>query len=376
MNRLIITGFIGLALVLPASAQFYPGSVNFAPSETQGVCRGLSGSQDQGANIRSFSVGGNGGFWGGGGGANVATPWSTQYGAWIQQANSGTLSDDIASQQADFQAAFQNQDLRLRKLQLKRAAFDEMMYEKMNTPPPELVREQERQERLTRARNTPPDNEIWSGQALNEMLTNIQRIEAREGVRGYKIPLNPDIVKHLNVSTTSDDSGSNEFFKATMISDWPLAFITDDFAADRKRIQDNINALVNAQKGGRIDQAAVVDSRKAREDLKSKLFANRSNVSFTDYANALEFLNRLDNAISVLSKPGARNFVDGAFSAQGETVGELITYMTSKGLRFARATPGFEPSYTAFYQNLVTYDISLSRLVGDQSTYMFSPGKK
>ena len=147
MSRFVITGFMSLAVGFPAFGQFYPGSANYASSETQGFARGLSGAQDQGANIRSFSVGGNGGFWGGGG-ANVATPWSSQYGAWIQQANSGTLSDDIASQQADFQAAYQNQDLRLRKLQLKRAAFDEMMYEKMNTPPPwSLVREQKRQER-------------------------------------------------------------------------------------------------------------------------------------------------------------------------------------------------------------------------------------
>ncbi len=375
MSRLVIAGFIGLAVGFPASAQFYPGSANYAPSETQGLARGLSGTADQGANIRSFSVGGNGGFWGGGA-SNVATPWSSLYGSWIQQANSGTLSDDIASQQADFQAAFQNQDLKLRRLQLKRASFDEMMYEKMNTPPPELVREQDRQERLTRARNTPPDNEIWSSQALNEMLTNIQRIEAREGVRGYRIPLDPEMVKHLNVSTTSDDTGSNEFFKATTIPDWPIAFITDDFAGIRTRIQDDINALVNAQKAGRIDQLKVVDIRKAREELKSKLFENRFNLSFTDYSNALAFLTRLDNAIDVLSRPGGRNFVNGVFEARGETVGELISYMTSKGLRFAQATPGFESIYTAFYQKLVAYDISLSRLVGDQSTYMFSPPKK
>jgi hypothetical protein len=84
----------------------------------------------------------------------------------------------------------------------------------------------------------------------------------------------------------------------------------------------------------------------------------------------------LDNAINVLAKPGAKNFVDGAYEAKGDTVGELINYMTSKGLKFAQATPGYEPYYTAFYQKFVAYDISLSRLVGDQSTYMYSPPKK
>ena len=222
MFRTFMSGFIGLAIALPASAQYYTGSSNYASPTTQGYSRGLAGSADQGQNITNFNAGGGGGFWGGGG--DVATPWSSQYGSWIQPANTGVEQDDIARQQANFQGAFQNQDLKLRQLQVKQAAFDEMRYEQMNTPPPEVVREEQRQSQLTRARNMPPENEIWSGDALNSMLTNIQMIEARENVRGYEIPLKKDIVAHLNVSTTNDNSGSNEFFKASTAPEWPDRF--------------------------------------------------------------------------------------------------------------------------------------------------------
>jgi hypothetical protein len=362
----------GLALALPASAQYYGGSNNYASSTSQAFSRGLSGSGDPGGNLRSFSVGGNGGFLGGGGGV-AATPWTNNYGGYVQPANSGVLQDSIARQQAYYQGNMQRQDQDFRALQLKQATFDEMMYEKMRTPPPEVVREGYRRERLMRARNVPPDQEISSGQALNELLVNVQRIEARDGIRGYLIPLDPETVKHLNVTTTGGNAGSNEFFKTDQLPDWPNAFSGDNFAADRKRVQDDIAAMVRSQRGGQIDRAKSNDARQMAGVLKAKLYDLRSELSFSDYSEALGFLNKLTDTINVLAKPGAKNFVDGTYAAKGSTVGELIEYMTSKGLRFAQATPGYEPYYLGFYQQMVTYDIGLSRLVGDQSTLSFQP---
>ncbi|MCE9531037.1 MAG: hypothetical protein K8T89_07920 [Planctomycetes bacterium] len=372
-----IPTFFGLST--SAQAQFYSGAANQAPGASQTYARGLSGSGDQGANLRNFSVSSyNGGFFGGGGNggpnSQVATPWSSKYGSWIQPANSGVMQDSIARQQAYFQGSMQNQDLELRRLQLKRAAFDEMMYEKMNTPPPELVREEQRLNRLTRARNTPPESEIALGDPLNELLINIQRIQAREGVRGYSIPLDPDVVKHLNVTTTGGSSvGSNAMFKQDSSLEWPIALSTDTFAPYRKRVEANIADMTKAQQEGRIDLGKVADSRKALGGMKSMLFDVRADTSFTDYAAGLEYLSSVGKKVEILAKPGAKNFIDGTYAAKGSTVGELVDYMTSKGLKFAPATSGYEPYYTGFYQSMVTYDIGLSRLAGDQSTMMFQP---
>jgi hypothetical protein len=374
MFRNFMSGCIGLMIALPAFGQYYTGSNNYAPPTTQGYARGLAGSQNTGQNITNFSVGGGyGGYWGGGG-AQIATPWSSQYGGWIQPASSGVEQDDIARQQANFQGAFQNQDLRLRQLQLKQATFDEMRYEQMNTPPPEVVREEQRLSQLALARSAPPEHDIWTGEALNSLLQNIQMIEAREKVRGYEVPLNKDVVEHLNVSTTNDNSGSNAFFKGP--PDWPIAFIGDEYASDRTKIQDDLAAMASAQLAGRVDQVKVVDIRKEMGILKSQLYDKRLSTSFTDYANALGFLNKLEDAVNIMAKPGAKPFIDGGYSAQGSTVGELVKYMTNKGLKFSSATPGFEPYYTAFYQRLVTYDIGLSRMVGDHSTHLYSEMKR
>jgi len=376
----MIVGLIGVGGTARVNGQFYSGSTNYAAASSQAYARGLSGSGDQGANLRNFSVSSyNGGYgWGGGGGESqpTATPWSTKYGGWVQPATSGVMQDSIARQQAYFSGSMQAQDMELRRLQLKRAAFDEMMYEKMNTPPPELVREENRLSRLSRARNTPPEIEIAQGDPLNELLVNIQRIQAREGVRGNSIPLDPEVVQHLNVTTTANNSGSNEFFKKNTMLEWPTAFMLDNFTADRTRVEADIAAMVVAQQSGKIDPSKAVEARKLIAVIKDQLFRVRNDVSFTDYAGALEFLTKLEKSIEVLAKPGGKNFVDGTYSAKGNTVGELIDYMTSKGLRFAKATPGYEPFYASFYQSLVTYDIGMSRLVGDQSTYMYSAPKK
>ncbi len=370
------TALLTLSVAWPAAAQFYGGANNYAPAATQGTARGLTPPANAGANLRVFNAGGGGGgFWGGGGGGGggygATTPWSQQYGSYITNANSGVLRDSIAQRQADSAAVMSNQDIKLRQLQLRQATFDEMMYEKMNTPPPEVEREQNRLQRLSRARNTPPDSEIYTGLALNEMLVNIQRIEARENVRGYMIPLDSDTTKHLNVTTTEDMSGSNELFKKDQALDWPIALADPNLAADRKRVMDDMAAMVKAQQNGMVDRVKAADARKYAALMKSKLYEQRFSQSFTDYSEALTFINKLNDSIDTLAKPGAKSFVDGTYSAKGDTVGELIDYMTKKGLRFARSSPGYEPNYLGFYQQLVTYEIGLSRLVGDQSTSMY-----
>jgi len=379
-------GLLTLIMANSALAQYYGGSTNAPPSGDQALARGLAGSGDPQGPINFSYAGGGGGWgyggWGGGGGGfnTVATPWSSKYGGWIVQPTSYWGQDDISRQQATIQGKFQYQDLELRRLQMKRAAFDEMRYEKMNTPPPEVEREEQRLDRLARARNTPPLDEISSGQALNELLTDIQRIRARDGIAGPSIPVDQDTVKHINVTTTGDNSGSNQFFKPGNFPEWPNAFLSDDFAEYKKRIIADLNDLAQAQLKGKLDPAKAVNARRLTEGLKTKLFEIRTQVSFNDYVAALEFLSKLNDTIALLSKPGAKNYLDGTYAAQGKSIGELVTHMISKGLKFAPATVGFEPYYSGLYQLLVTYDLALARMTGMDQAAMrgsfFPPPKQ
>lgn len=376
--RALAVGLTTLAVANGASAQFYGGGSNLAGSGSQAYARGLAGSGQQSGPINfSYNPYYGGGYGGYGGGTGFqgggATPWSSQYGAWIQPAAGYWAADDIARQQAYYQGKMQYQDTELRRLQLKRAAFDEMRYEKMNTPPPELVREESRLERLHRARNTPPREEITTGDALNELLNNIQRIQIRDGVSGAMIPLSPETVAHINVTTTGDSSGSNEFFKPNSFPDWPYAFAGTEFDDYKKRLQSDLTEMANAQFKGKVDSAKAADAKLVVNAVKARLFENRTKVTFNDYLAATEFLSKVSNTIDTLNKPGAKNFLDGTYSAKGKSVSELVEYMISKGLKFSQATAGFEPDYLSLYQQLVTYELGLSRLVGQQTTMQWSP---
>jgi hypothetical protein len=357
----------GLVIAGPVSGQFAPGGANLPPAGSQAMSRGLSGSAPQGV-PSSFSVSPYYGGWGGGGEntQQIATPWSSQHGSWIQAPTSYWTQNTIASQQATISQKMSYQDLEQRKLQLKRAAFDEMRYEKMNTPPIEVQREEARMDRLAVARNLPPREQIASGDTLNVLLNDIALIQTRGNVKGPVIPLDPETVRNLNISTTDNSSGSNEFFKPGGFPEWPFAFSSDSFNDDKKRMEADLNAMAKAQFNGKIDRAKVDSARRTVEAIKAKLFTIRTKVAFNDYVSALEFCSKLGNTIETLAKPGAKNFLDGAYAAKGDTVEQLVTYMISKGLKFCQATPGMEPNYYTFYQHLVTYDISVSRMMGSQ----------
>jgi hypothetical protein len=370
--RAIAIGLLSLGTAEIASAQFYGGGANMAPQGSQPYARGLAGSGP--VNGGNFSYAGG---WGATQpGTQVATPWSSQNGAWIQPASSYWVQNDIASQQAHIQGKMQNQDYELRRLQLKRAAFDEMQYEKMNTPPAEVAREEQRLENLARARNTPPLEEIANGDALNSLLTNIQRIQARDGVTGAAIPLDQDTVSKINVTTTGNLAGSNEFFKPGSFPEWPYAFEAASFSADKARIQTNLEAMAKAQIAGKIDLNKTADARRTVDALKAKLFGVRSTTGFNDYVAALDFLSKLSNTIDTLGKAGAKNFLDGTYAAKGNSVAELVNSMISKGLKFSQATPGYEPYYSTLYQQLVTYEIGLSRMVGQQTSLVWPPPQR
>jgi len=370
----LAAGVLCLANAGTASAQFFPGGANMAGANSQAFARGLAGAAVRGAvnnfAYNPYAYGGGYGGYGGGITQQVATPWSTSHGAWITQAPGFYAANDIAAQQATLSAKQGYQDLELRRLQLKRAAFDEMRYEKMNTPPPEVVREEHRMERLSRARNTPPRDEIVSGEALNVLLNNIERIQVRENITGTSIPLDPETLKNINVTTTGDSSGSNEFFKPGGFPDWPYAFSSNSFDDAKKSIQSDLNDLAKAQIDGKVDNAKAARAKRTAEGMKSMLFDIRSKVSFNDYVAALEFLSKLTGTVETLSKPGAKGFFDGTYSAKGKDVAELVTNMNSKGLKFGLSTPGLEPYYMNLYQQLVTYEISLSRMAGQSQTSM------
>ena len=109
-------------------------------------------------------------------------PYSPYYPGDFNQWAGGTLTGaaNLVGAQGQLmnsqQSAFlQRENVRSAKIDNKRKAFDEYMYEKEHTPTAEEERQRAQQQYLARARNNPPVVEIWSGTALNLLLQDLKK---------------------------------------------------------------------------------------------------------------------------------------------------------------------------------------------------------
>ena len=84
------------------------------------------------------------------------------------------------------------------KLDTKRKAFDEMMYEKANTPSYTEELSQEKAMILTRLMNHPIKAEVTDGKTLNAMLPLLESLSSR-GTQGPPVPISQSMVNQLNI---------------------------------------------------------------------------------------------------------------------------------------------------------------------------------
>src|SRR5262249_10342347 len=98
------------------------------------------------------------------------------------------------------------------KLDLQRRINDERRYETEMTYQTNVRnRERDRANLLQRSRDNTPGPEVWSGDALNALLGNVQQIQGQTGLRGPSIPLDPGVLAHINVMRPGDAAGVGVF---------------------------------------------------------------------------------------------------------------------------------------------------------------------
>jgi hypothetical protein len=244
------------------------------------------------------------------------------------------------------------EQVRAAQVENRRRVLEQYMFERANTLTPEEEREFRRQHEFWRSWNDPPRTEIWSGQAVNNLLGAVQRGRSEHGYRGPDVPLDPDLVRRLNV--TSGASGSIGVFRQGEDLRWPLPLQSDTFEKDRSEIDKLARMAVQQVASGKPDVETFDRLTRANARLRAKLRDNAHDLSSTDYIQALRFVNQLISSTRALQDPGAsRFFSDWTLTAR--SVGELVDQMTRKGLLFAAATLGDEAHYTSLHRALVTY---------------------
>jgi hypothetical protein len=253
------------------------------------------------------------------------------------------------------QARLTKQQVEREKLENRRRAFDNYLYEREKTPTAEDDRQKNMVVQLRRSLNDPPIGEIWSGQALNMLLTDIQKKLGKESeFKGPQIVVDEDTLRHLNV-TGAKDRGNPGLLKNEGRLSWPLALRGPQFKTDRDMLNDMTPAVYDQAIAGRVDAGTLESMTKAVKRLHQLLADNIKDLTPAQYSESRRFLGDFDDALALLRQPGAGEYFTSK-APKGKTIGDLVQHMSLKGLQFAPAVAGDEGAYVAIHRALAAYD--------------------
>jgi hypothetical protein len=208
---------------------------------------------------------------------------------------------------------------------------------------------------LDRARHDPPLTEILSGQALNSLLTHLEKQQGK-GEQESIVPLTEDMLQSINVSG-QETRGNPGLLKCNGRLQWPLSLTASEFADSRERLSTRLADAVNTAKNSNLVPVSnIKDIRGELNSLHRVLGANVSEMSPSQYIEAKRFLNQLQGAVKALEDPGVANYFNQRWVPQGKNVAELVKYMSDRGLVFAPAVPGDTDAYRALYRALQAFD--------------------
>ena len=261
-----------------------------------------------------------------------------------------------------YQGKLTREQVRSAQLDNRRRNVDEWLYERAVLPTPEEERERARQEFLRRSLNNPPETEIWAGQALNNLLADIQRMRASR-IEGPTVTLTPDITRHINV-TTGATPGSVGVLRNGGKLTWPLWLRGATFRENRDKM-DAIAAKVyqGATSSGGVDADVLNAMGETLDKLRADLSATIRDAPSNQFIAARRHLNELNDTFRTLQDPASAQYFDRSWLDQGSTVGELVDNVTKRGLRFAPATGTDRAAYTALHSALVEYHTGMAQLV-------------
>jgi hypothetical protein len=293
---------------------------------------------------------------------------STPYGAYILPDPYGGYlkgAADVINANGKYliqsQQAYQiKEQTRTAMIENKRRVFDEWLYERANTPTLEDDREKMQREALRRALNDPPITEIWSGQSLNDLLLNAQKLQVRSA-QTAAIPVEPDILAHLNVTS---GRGNGALLKNEGNLIWPTSIRDLVPAAEGDRLRQEAQtyfkkAYEETKGGGNPGAGTMRELRGSIEQMRALLKKNSLDMTTSAYGDARRFLDGIDEAAKVLDSPDAGTVISNRLRPRGNNVGEVVQYMQQNGLRFAPAATGDEAAYNAMQRQLAAYNATI-----------------
>jgi hypothetical protein len=246
------------------------------------------------------------------------------------------------------------------KLDLRVRMAEQQRYLKSLEPTPEELRQKDIIDAINRSRHNPPATEIWSGRALNDLLIAIQR-EQRKGLVGPPVPLDPGVLRHINLTTGTTTAGAG-MLKDLRRFQWPLPLLDDAFNDSRAKIESLARQAADEAVSAPVDPRLSRDLQVNINSMISTVKTKVDDFTPSQYTQSMRYLRELSDSTKVLQDPNVSNYFTDKYKATGNTVFELIQGMADRGLQFAPAASGDEPYYTVLHGAMVTYDYGLRQL--------------
>jgi hypothetical protein len=281
------------------------------------------------------------------------------YGAYLRGA-AQVISAQGQFMVSQMQAYRLKEDVRAARIDNRKKALDQWLYERENIPTPQEEAIRFQNEQLRMARFGSDLTEIWSAKALNQLLADAKKIRS-PGSAAANTALSEDVLAKINV--TSGKSGGNiGLFKSGRVP-WPVLLRRRAFESPREQIDHLVEqAIKEASTGQSIDADVLLSINKGITALGDALVAyardsqGDGSWSMTMYLDAKTFLDQFDDAVKVLQQPDAANYLNGKYAVRGKDIGEVVKWMTDNGLQFAPVTTGGEAAYKALYSALQAFD--------------------
>jgi hypothetical protein len=275
------------------------------------------------------------------GAANVINA-TGQYYSQLQQARQGS---EVANQM---------------QIDTRNKLIQQRMYEASITPNSEDLRQQEMMQKLRVSRNNPPQQDIWSGFALNALLTALAG-PTNNGFRGPPVPLPDGCLAHINYTTGKAHVGLG-LLRDNGKFDWPLILQDDPFKKQRDRIDLLAPQAVMQATMGRVDPKILRELPSLCDVMDQNLKGIVDSAAPDEYMIGKKYLRELRASFKILESPDIASYY-GKYTPRGKTVAELVAHMSSLGLTFTPCVPGDETWYVDIYQSFLKYDTEVSELI-------------
>jgi hypothetical protein len=326
----------------------------------------------------SLLNGGGSGSYGGSGGLASSLLSGAAYGAgysygsgtqWMMNPYQGYLQGaaDLTRANSQYwqtiqQARMTRQESIRSSIETRRAMIEEAEWERAHMPDPEKLRQQGLERELTRARVSPPLNDVWSARALNALLQHLITQQA-DGALGPTVPLNEDIVNHVNVRV-GNSVGNIALLKNKGESEWPESLQGSAFQESREQLHTFMHRAYRSVASGDNPDPDTLNHLLAQfRKMRATLKDNVGDLKPDEYIEARRYLDDLGQTITALQEPSIGKQFNEDWKPKAREVAELVKHMREKGLMFAPATEKDQPAYVALYHALAAFDAALGRVV-------------